>query len=410
MSSTVAFDSGLESALAATVRDGLDVPLPCAVVDLDAFDANAASMVTAAAGRPIRVVTKSVRCRPLLERVVRHPGYVGVMCYSLREALWLADQGHDDLLVAYPSTDRPALERLARDESARAAIAVTIDDPAHLELVADALGAVGGARVRVVIDVDASLRIGRQHLGARRSPLHDVEEVLALARAVLGSHHAELDGLLFYEAQIAGVDDRGPAIRLVKRRSAAELARRRSDIIEAVEQAAGRPLELVNGGGTGSLHITGRTEPGRRGVTELAAGSGLYAPTLFDGYRDLALQAALFLVTCVTRIPAPHIVTVAGGGIIASGRTGPDHAPTPVAPAGLRLLSREGAGEVQTPLRRTERLGRRDGEPVRIGDRVWLRPAKAGETCERFDRLYLIAGGQVVDEVPTYRGEGRNFG
>jgi D-serine deaminase-like pyridoxal phosphate-dependent protein len=40
---------------------------------------------------------------------------------------------------------------------------------------------------------------------------------------------------------------------------------------------------------------------------------------------------------------------------------------------------------------------------------VYFRHAKAGELCERFDRLYLVDGDQIVDEVPTYRGEGQTF-
>jgi D-serine deaminase-like pyridoxal phosphate-dependent protein len=46
---------------------------------------------------------------------------------------------------------------------------------------------------------------------------------------------------------------------------------------------------------------------------------------------------------------------------------------------------------------------------LRVGDRVYLRHAKAGELCERFNSLYLIEGERIVDEVPTYRGEGLAF-
>jgi D-serine deaminase-like pyridoxal phosphate-dependent protein len=73
-------------------------------------------------------------------------------------------------------------------------------------------------------------------------------------------------------------------------------------------------------------------------------------------------------------------------------------------PRGLQLLSGEGAGEVQTPVRG------RAAEQLRVGDRVWFRHAKAGELCERFDRLHLVRGSQVEQTVETYRGEGRNFG
>ena len=58
---------------------------------------------------------------------------------------------------------------------------------------------------------------------------------------------------------------------------------------------------------------------------------------------------------------------------------------------------------MQTPLRGPAAAG------LRIGDRVWMRHAKAGELCERFNVLHLVQGGRRVATVPTYRGEGRAF-
>ena len=92
-----------------------------------------------------------------------------------------------------------------------------------------------------------------------------------------------------------------------------------------------------------------------------------------------------------------------GGGYLASGSADRLRLPVPTLPPGLRLDGREGAGEVQTPL-----IGDAAAS-LRIGDRVYFRHAKAGELCERFDRLYLVAGDEIVDEVPTYRGEGCTF-
>jgi D-serine deaminase-like pyridoxal phosphate-dependent protein len=136
-------------------------------------------------------------------------------------------------------------------------------------------------------------------------------------------------------------------------------------------------------------------------VTEVAAGSGLYGPMLFDGYRRFQPAPAAFFVTSVVRRPGPGIATVLGGGWVASGAPGPDRLPTPVWPAGLRLTALEGAGEAQTPL-----VGAR---ALQVGDRVWFRHAKAGELCERVDELHLVDAGRLVATVPTYCGEGRAF-
>lgn len=369
---------------------------PFAVVDLDAFDANATDLTRRAAGRPIRVASKSIRVRHLLERALARDGFSGVMSYSLPEALWLAGLGVRDVFVAYPTTNRQALATLAGDETLLAQVSLAIDSVEHVEALRRWLPK--GAPVRVVIDVDASLRIGPAHLGVRRSPIRSPRKAAAVARAARDAGFRGV-GLMFYDAQIAGLPDSSPAIRLVKARSDASLQRRRGAVRSAIEEVVG-PLQFANGGGTGSLEVTG-VDPA---LTELAAGSGLIGPTLFDGYDAFTPQPAVAFALPVVRRPAKDIVTCYSGGYIASGPAGGSRVPSVHHPAGLKMIGAEGAGEVQTPLRGK---GARD---LAIGDRVWFRHAKAGELAERFDEYLVISGDEVVDIVPTYRGEGKNFG
>jgi D-serine deaminase-like pyridoxal phosphate-dependent protein len=258
--------------------------------------------------------------------------------------------------------------------------------------------------VRVCIDVDAGWRPlgGRVRIGARRSPLRTPTQAAALAREVAARPGLELDGVLMYEAQIAGVGDDprgnpllGAAVRAMQRASARELADRRDAVVQAVRAVA--PLRFVNGGGTGSIERTAA----ERAVTEVAAGSGLLGPALFDAYRAFTPRPAALFALPVVRRPSRRVVTALGGGYPASGPAGRDRLPTPALPAGLRLDRLEGAGEVQTPLHGSAGL--------RVGDRVWMRHAKAGELCERFDVLHLLQGGRRAATVPTYRGEGRCF-
>jgi D-serine deaminase-like pyridoxal phosphate-dependent protein len=386
----------------------LDPPL--AVLDLDALDANADSLVRRSAGKPIRVASKSVRNRGVLRRVLARPGFAGVLAYTLPEALWLAggdDPVSTDVVVGYPSVDRTALRQLAGDETAAGRVTLMVDSTDQLDLVDEVVPPARRAALRVCLDVDASLRAagGRVHVGVRRSPVHTATEAAALARAVVSRPGFTLVGLMVYEAQIAGVQDapagrplRGLAVRRMQAVSGQELAGRRAEVAAAVSAVA--PLEFVNGGGTGSVERTAAEDA----VTEVAAGSGLYSPALFDGYRAFTARPAAFFAVPVTRLPAPGVVTVAGGGWIASGPAGADRLPLPTYPLGLRLLPAEGAGEVQTPLR-----GPGTAE-LRIGDRVWFRHAKAGELCEHVDALHAISGDRITDVLPTYRGEGRAFG
>jgi D-serine deaminase-like pyridoxal phosphate-dependent protein len=391
-------------------RATADLDPPFAVVDLDALDANAADLLRRAAGKPIRVASKSVRSRAVLRRVLVRPGFAGVLAYTLREALWLAagdDTVSSDVVVGYPTADRAALRRLAGDEAAAARVTLMVDSAEQLEFIDAVVPPSARPALRICLDLDASWRTagGRVHVGARRSPVHTPGDAAALACAVAGRDGFRLVGVMAYEAQIAGVGDappgrplRGIAVRGMQQLSARELALRRAEAVAAVRAVA--PLEFVNGGGTGSLERTTAEEA----VTELAAGSGLYSPGLFDGYRSFRGRPAALFALAVTRRPAPGLVTVASGGWIASGPPGADRVPIPTYPAGLKLVPSEGAGEVQTPLRGDAADG------LRIGDRVWFRHAKAGELCEHVDVLHLVAGDAVTDVVPTYRGEGRAFG
>ena len=387
---------------------------PAAVVDLEAFDHNADDLVRRAAGRPIRVASKSVRCRFLLERVLRRDGFTGVMAYSLAEARWLSrtwrgtDLADLDILVAYPTTDHAELRLLADDPHARAHISVMVDSVAHLDLIEAALG-VGHADIRVCLELDVSWRplwgVDVAHVGTRRSPVFTASQAAALAKTVVRRPGFRLVGLMGYEGQIAGLGDSpagkplaGAVVRWMQRRSAQELAARRANAVAEVAQLT--ELEFVNGGGTGSIETTGFDHS----VTEVAAGSGLIGPTLFDNYRRFSPRPAVLFALPVVRKPKRGVATLFGGGYIASGAAGKDRLPTPYLPAGLKLLGVEGAGEVQTPV--TGKAAR----DLHVGDRVWLRHTKAGELAERFTGYHVIEGGEVTRTEPTYRGEGQCFG
>lgn len=412
--------------------------LPCAVLDLGAFDRNLERQraLARAHGLPLRLATKSVRAPALLDRCFgrhakdfgrdarsfgRHAGSCargasdlrGLLCFAVAEAESLAACGHDDLFVAYP----PSLRRGDGHDLARASalaargvsLVLAVDSREAIEAAAaEARRADTTLALALCIDMSLELARGRVHLGVRRSPLREPREIVALARLVADTRGTRFAGLLCYEAQVAGLPDRNPFARvenpikeLIRRRSIGDVAARRRAIVEALE-GAGLAPGIVNGGGTGSLDSTTRES----GVTEVSAGSGLFKPLLFDYFHDAhvrALEPSLFFALEVTRIPGPGWATVSGGGYVASGSAGPDKLPRPVFPEGLSLDDMEGAGEVQTPLRVAR------GTTLRLGDAVLFRHAKAGELCERFAEILLVEGDRVLDRVPTYRGLGWSF-
>ena len=380
---------------------------PFAIVDLDAFWHNATDLRRRARGKPLRLASKSVRCRALQQRVLESDGFAGTLSFTLPEALWLASEGFDDLVVAYPTADRDALRQLAkmRAERPELRLAVMVDSVDHLDFISSTIGS-HSAEIQLCLDVDAGwwLLGGRVRVGAKRSPLHTAPQAAELAREIDRREGFRLVGVMAYEAQIAGVGDkppghplRGVAIRTMQSRSARELEARRAAVVRAIEHVT--PLEFVNGGGTGSVDSTASESV----ITEVAAGSGLFGPALFSTYRSFDPRPAAFFALPVVRRPNDTVATVLGGGYLASGPADASRLPQPYLPAGLKLDSQEGAGEVQTPLQG------RAAARLAVGDRVYFRHAKAGEMCERFDRLHLIEGDQIVEEVPTYRGEGQTF-
>ncbi|GAA1959203.1 amino acid deaminase/aldolase [Nocardioides panacihumi] len=379
------------------------LPTPTMVVDLDAFDANADDLARRAGGTPIRVASKSLRVPALVSRALAHPGFAGVLAFTLAEALWLEENGvSDDIVVAYPTVDRGALARLVASPRAADRVTLMVDSVDHLDVV-DSIRTSKAVPVRVAIDVDASLDLGLTRVGPRRSPVTSASVAESLARH-LQRPGFRLVGVMTYEGQVAGVPDQVPGQRLrsavvrrLKTMSVTQLAERRASVAEGLARVA--ELEFWNAGGSGSIESSAADPV----VTELTAGSGLLVPGLFDHYRSFEPQPAAYFGLPVTRRPDDRTATVHGGGLVASGPSGTDRLPVPWAPAGLSLTGLEGAGEVQTPL-----TGPAAGM-LSVGDLVWFRHAKSGELFEHTTTAHLLAGDELVDHVPTYRGHGLAF-
>lgn len=377
---------------------------PCALVDLDLFDENARHMaaLVEGTGLKIRIATKSLRVPELIRRALAaSPAYQGLMCFCAAEAAFLAAQGFDDLLIAYPSVSAEDLVRLKALHESGKKISMVVDCLEHLR----ALEAMFRGTARpfpVILELDLSLRIGPLVVGVRRSPLRTAAQVLALVREIAGFSGLKFGGLMAYEAHVAGVGDRNPfkpllslLLKPLRRYSAGRIARQRAELATELRKIAGEGF-LFNGGGTGSLSFNTAE---KAVLTELTAGSGFYCPHLFDYYSNLRLKPAAFFALQVVRRPEEGWYTCLGGGFIASGEPGWDRVPRPV--GDFKLSGFEGTGEVQTPVQ--SRI------PLRIGDTVLFRHAKAGELMERFNEVVLVSGGKITGRAKTYRGHGECY-
>ncbi|NUO02093.1 MAG: alanine racemase, partial [Saprospiraceae bacterium] len=315
------------------------------------------------------------------------------------EAVFLARQGFDDILIAYPTCDPQDISAVAETVALGKHLILMVDCREHVDL-ANRAAIEKKVQLPLCLDVDMSTKFPGLHFGVQRSGIRSVAEAKALFDYIRQHDFLYLDGIMGYEAQLAGLADNVPGqylknqvIRLLQRFALVKVRSFRAAVVAAI---GSENLRFVNAGGTGSLE-TSSEEPV---VTEVTAGSAFYAPALFDGYSHFQHQPAAGFALEITRQPEPGIYTCFGGGYVASGATGKTKLPVPYLPEGAALLPNEGAGEVQTPVLY------RGPQPLQLGDPIFFRHAKAGELCEHFNHLYLIQNGQVVDCVPTYRGEG----
>lgn len=378
---------------------------PLAYLDLEALRANLERTRRRAGGLPVRVASKSIRCREVLRQILEEDGFEGVMCFTGHEAVHLADDGFDDLLVAYPVWDDDELAAVCERVDDGSRITLMVDSAEHVDRISE-IAVERSVEVPLCLDLDVSTEHLGIHFGVQRSGIRSPSAALELARTIANAPAVTVAGVMGYEGQLAGLPDDDPSnnavedavVRGLKRRSEPIVHERRRETVAALERE-GFDLTFVNGGGTGSLESTRRD----RSVTEVTAGSAFFAPALFDHYRSFASEPAAGYAIEVVRRPEPGIYTCRGGGFVASGPAGVDKAPTPHLPEGASLLDSEGAGEVQTPVAY-------DGpRSLSLGDLVFLRHAKAGELCREFEHLHVIEDGALVDRYPTYRGDGRWF-
>lgn len=369
---------------------------PTLILDLQAFKKNMNWIASNSGNKKIRIATKSIRCRELLKCILSSdPAFQGLMSFDLREALWLKENGFKDILMGYPTTDLKSLEVLVQDPEE---ITLMTDLPEHLNMLNE-IATLRKSYFNVCIDVDLSLNLPGLRFGVFRSNLNSVQRLLEFINHLKKMDRLKLKGFMGYEAQIAGVGDlKSPLIRILKKISIPKLRTKRKLFLNELRSHGFDPI-LVNGGGTGSLLST-REEAS---VTEITVGSGLFAPALFDDYKDFKLSPALFFSLPIVRRPENNIFTCLGGGYIGSGAVGKQKLPLPFFPSGIKYIKNEGAGEVQTPFVYEGNI------PLKIGDPVIFRHSKAGEICERFNDILVIKDESIFAKFKTYRGEGKSF-
>lgn len=378
---------------------------PLAFVDLELLDENIQQLLDRSGDLPIRIASKSIRCTSILEYIFKsNKQFQGIMSFSGTEAVFLSKKGFDDILIAYPVTDPSTVVEICHEIKKGKYINLMVDKLDHLQLLNE-VGEQNQIKIPISIDIDMSVDFPGLHFGVWRSSIRKPLNLKSLLDEIKGMEYVSLEGVMGYEAQIAGVVDKvkgkmlmNGLIQSLKKFSLNKIAAKRKKAVDMIN-SMGFELKIVNGGGTGSLESTIKEDV----ITEVTVGSGFFNSHLFDNYRKFKHHPAAGFACAINRHPGKNIYTCSGGGYIASGSPEALKLPLPFLPLGIKLFKNEGAGEVQTP------FTYKGNETLKIGDPVFFRHSKAGELCERFNSLNLLRNNKIEQIVPTYRGEGQCF-
>lgn len=381
---------------------------PALYIDLDQYDANQKALKELAdkGQKKLRLATKSLRIPYLINYSLQtgSPTFSGLLTFSVLESHYLFTQGHKDLLVAYPTSSILDLKLALEILEGGGSCTLTFDHLEHLKWAQREWQKLTSRTLPICLDVDASLKFMGLHLGVFRSSLLSLSDIKKRLDELSLFPSLALQGLLHYEAQIAGLPDRDREFiviqkikELIRSVSKKVLKKERLEIMKLLNQK-NINLKFFNGGGTGSMDSSVFDS-----LTEVTAGSGLLHSHLFDKYSNQHTYAALFIVLPITRFPSANHILCQSGGFIASGETSKNKSPQIHLPKNIATLSAENFGEVQTPFLKLAH------QNFNLGDPVIIRPCKAGEIMERFNKVILVRSQKIVDVVETYRGLNRNF-
>ncbi len=353
-------------------------------------------MLEQAGGLPIRVASKSVRSTAVLRRILDlDPGFRGVLAFTVPEALYLAEQGFEDIVVAYPTVDREAIAqvaRLAAEDPARAPVPM-VDDRPHLDLIEGAIG--GGPSLGPGLP-----RRRRRLVAARRTGGADRPEALAGPRCRAGAADGRGDRRAARHLARRADGLRG-ADRRRRRPDPRQPGAQRRDPRDAGALRARHPLAAARDRRRGARGRRAPKRPGSTSSTAAAPGASRApgppgsSPSSPPARASTRRRCSTTTARWSSSRPPSSASRWSGARWAGSrpssaaatwppGRPTPDRLPEPYLPGGLRFDARRAPARCRAPLARRRRLRaahRRPRLPApREGGRALraLRPPPAG--------------------------------
>lgn len=315
-----------------------DLRTPALLVEAARLDANLRTMATALPGTRLRPHVKAHKCTALARRQ-RAYGAIGFTCATIAEVEGMAAAGlGDDLLLANEVLDARRLGLVP------ARVTVAVDSAATIEAAAR-----GGVR-EVLIDVN----VGLPRCGC---PPEEAGRLADLAR----THGLEVRGVMGYE---------GHAVLLPDRQARATATSEAMDRLAVAHRDVGG--SVVSAGGTGTFDLNRR-------ATEIQAGSYALMDTAYAALDLPFVEALTVLATVISTSGAGY--AVADCGVKALGM---DHGNPAIDDAMVWFCSDEHVTFAPT-------------RPMRVGERIRIRPAHVDPTvaCHRW--LHLVDGERVLE-------------
>lgn len=271
-------------------KEQLDTPTLW--VDLDTIENNINMLAThfKSAGVDWRPHMKGVRIAGIAHKAIA-AGAIGVTCATIKEAEAMANTGITDILIANEIVGHQKIKRLV-NICQYTDTKVIVDNKANIaELGAAACAR--GVEIGVLIDMNT---------GMDRTGLLPGDAVVDLAKCVQQTAGLNFVGVMAWEGHTLGHKD--PEIK-------------RQEIIKSVKQltdtadrcrAAGLPVKIVSGGGSGTYKITSFLE----GMTEIQAGGAIFSDVAYQSW-GVDTTPSLFVQTIVSSRPAPDRIIVDAG-------------------------------------------------------------------------------------------------
>jgi len=360
------------------------VPTPALVCDLDLLEGNIAKMATLTrdAGVALRPHAKSHKCAKIARRQL-DAGAAGIACAKIAEAEALVNELLTDdatrisILLTSPLASPDAAARIV-ELARRCDLFVVVDHPDGVDELASALRR-HDTTVSLLCDVD---------VGLARTGVKDADGALRVVERIVANEHLRFSGVQGYGGHLQHLQGREQRIE------ATTTATRLLETVISALESRGVAVTLRTGGGTGTANID--IELGV--LNELQTGSYVF---MDREYRDALgddpegeYRHSLSIATTVISANHDDFVTVdAGLKAMATDAGSPvvvGHETT----SSYFFFGDEQGMVTNSPAHRFER-----------GERVALIPPHCDPTVDRYDAMWFVREGVIVEIAPiTARG------